>query len=109
MFLNHTRIHTINSNSSAALPDELEKLARKRAGMRMGWFIHLLVFVSVNLLLAIVSAASGEPWMIAPSLGWGLGLAIHGAVVFLRSGGSGLHEALVARERERLVSRRATY
>lgn len=100
MFPNHT---------PTALPDDLEKLARKRAGMRMGWLIHLLVFVSVNLLLAIVSAASGKSWMIAHSLGWGLGLAIHGAVVFLRSGGSGLHEALVARERERLVSRSAAH
>ena len=83
--------------------DDLVRLARKRAGMRMGWFIHLFVFVSVNLLLAVVSAAGGRYWAFFPLLGWGLGLAIHGTVVFLRIGGLGLYEALIAKERARLV------
>ena len=37
-----------------------------------------------------------------PALGWGLGLAIHGLVVFFVTGGAGLHERLIERERERL-------
>jgi hypothetical protein len=41
-----------------------------------------------------------------PLLGWGLGLAVHGAVVFLLSGGAGLHERLVQQERERLTLQR---
>ena len=92
---------SIAPNSSARL-DPLERLARKRAGMRMGWLVHATVFIAVNLLLAGLSAASGRHWAIFPFLGWGLGLAIHGAVVFLVAGGFGLHERLVQQERNRL-------
>jgi len=89
-----------------AHPDALERLARKRAGLRMGWLVHATVFVAVNLLLAGLSAASGRHWAIFPFLGWGLGLAIHGAVVFLHTGGFNLHERLVQHERDRLNPQR---
>ncbi len=90
-------------NNVRALPDPLERLARRRAGMRMGWLAHLLVFVAVNLLLAVVAASSGRNWAVFPLLGWGLGLAIHGGVVFLVTGGLGLQDRLVQKERERLA------
>ncbi len=93
-----------SQSPSKPLSDDLERLARKRAGMRMGWLIHLLVFVSVNLLLAVVAAAGGRPSGFAPLWGWGLGLAIHGAVVLLSSGGWGLHDKLLRAERQRLSS-----
>jgi hypothetical protein len=85
--------------------EDLEKLARRRAGAKLGWYIHACVYIAVNLLLAVLSAASGRHWAVFPALGWGLGLAIHGAVVFLVAGG-GLQERLVARERERLQLQR---
>jgi hypothetical protein len=84
---------------------DLEKTARRRAGAKLGWYIHAFVFIAVNLLLATLSAASGRAWAIYPFFGWGLGLAIHGAVVFLVAG-SGLQDRLVARERERLQLQR---
>lgn len=84
----------------------LERLARKRAGARMGWYIHAMVYVVVNLLLIGLSASSGRNWAIFPALGWGLGLAIHGLVVFLATGGGGLHERLVQQERKRLSTQR---
>ena len=43
-------------------------------------------------------------WAIYPALGWGLGLAIHGAVAFILT--SGVMEKLVERERSRLVLQR---
>ncbi|WP_372659052.1 2TM domain-containing protein [Hydrogenophaga sp.] len=88
--------------SSTAQADALERLARKRAGMRMGWLIHATVFLAVHLLLAGLSAAGGRHGAIFPFLGWGLGLTIHGAVVFLHTGGFGLHERLLQQERNRL-------
>lgn len=93
----------------ATLPDTdsaLERLARKRAGARMGWNIHATVYIAVNLLLVVLSAMSGRHWAVFPALGWGLGLAIHGLVVFIALGGGGLHERLVQRERERLALQR---
>ena len=85
-----------------ATTDNLERQARRRAGAKMGWYIHAGVYIAVNLVLATLSAMSGRHWAIYPALGWGLGLAIHGVVVFLATGGAGLHERLVAQERRRL-------
>ena len=82
---------------------DLERVARRRAGMKLGWYIHAGVYIAVNLLLASLSAMSGRGWAIYPALGWGLGLAIHGIVVFLVAGG-GVYEQLVERERRQLAA-----
>lgn len=84
-------------------PPDIERLARKRAALRLGWTIHALVFVTVNILLAGLAALSGRHWAIFPALGWGLGLLIHGVVVFLVMPGSGFYERLVQQERTRLT------
>ena len=84
----------------------LEKTARRRAGAKMGWFIHALAYVAVNTLLAGIAALSGRNWAIYPLLGWGLGLAIHGVVVFFVTGGGGVYERMLQRERERLQLQR---
>ena len=81
---------------------EIERLARKRAGMRMGWIIHSGVFVAVNALLAFIAIMSGRNCAIYPFLG----LAIHGAIVLAALPGGGLMDHLVAEERRRLASRR---
>jgi hypothetical protein len=94
-------------NASTALPDtRLEQLARKRAAAKLGWYIHASVYLGVNLLLVALSVASGRHWAVFPLLGWGLGLAVHGAVVFLVTGGAGIHERLLQQERERLTLQR---
>lgn len=85
-----------------ATTDTMERLARRRAGAKLGWYIHAGVYIAVNLLLALLSAMSDRHWVMFPALGWGLGLAIHGVVVFVATGGAGLHEQLVQRERQRL-------
>ena len=93
-------------NATALQNPALEQLARKRARAKLGWYIHASVYVAVNLLLAALSATSGRYWAVFPAVGWGIGLALHGAVVFLVTGGAGLHERLVQRERSRLTSQR---
>ena len=93
-------------NTTALQDPALEQLARKRASAKLGWYIHASVYVAVNLLLAALSAMSGRHWAVFPAVGWGIGLAMHGAVVFLLTGGAGLHERLVQRERSRLTSQR---
>lgn len=93
-------------NTATAQDRNLEQLARKRAGAKMGWYIHATVFIIVNLLLVGLSAMSERHWAIFPAFGWGIGLAVHGFVVFLVTGGGGLHERLVQQERERLALQR---
>ena len=92
----------LSSNPSA---HELERLARRRAGAKLGWYVHASVYVLVNLALVGMSAARGRAWAVYPLLGWGLGLAVHGTVVWFAASGSGLHERLVARERRALGGR----
>ena len=82
----------------------LDRLARKRASAKLGWYTHALVYICVNVMLALMSVMSGKHWAVFPALGWGLGLAIHGVVVFFVTGGAGLHERLIERERQRLTA-----
>jgi len=83
-------------------PEDIERLARKRAGKKMGWYIHAFVYITVNIGLALLSSFSDRHWAVFPALGWGLGLLIHGLVVFVAPPGSQFREGLVQRERERL-------
>lgn len=85
----------------------LDRLARRRAGMLAGWLVHATVFVAVNVLLAAVSFMNGHPWVLYPFFGWGLGLAIHGAVVLMSRLGGGMMGRLVQRERDILARRGA--
>ena len=54
----------------------------------------------------MLSAMSDRHWAVFPAFGWGIGLLVHGAVVFLSTGGGGLHERLVQQERKRLTLQR---
>lgn len=94
------------STSRPLTDEQLDRLARRRAGARMGWYVHALVFLAVNGVLAALSFSSGRHWAIYPALGWGLGLLIHGLVVWVVLGGGGLQQRLVAQERERLMQDR---
>ena len=89
-----------------AQAQDLEQLARKRAGAKLGWYIHATVYLAVNLMLVMLALSAGRNWAVFPALGWGLGLAIHGLVVFFATGGAGLHERLVQQERNRLQLQR---
>ena len=88
--------------SSTLSPEDIDRLARKRAGRKMGWYIHAFIFITVNTGLAVLSTFTGRHFALVSSFGWGLGLMIHGAVVFLLQPGGGLRERLVQQERERL-------
>ena len=94
-----------NATATATADARRERLARKRAGAKMGWFIHALVYVCVNAGLALVAWQGGRTWHVYPLAGWGLGLAIHGLVVWLVGGGAGLHERLLQAERMKLQGR----
>ena len=83
-------------------PEDLERIAHKRAGVKLGWYVHAAVYLVVNLFLSAISFGFGSRWSIYPMLGWGLGLALHGIAVFFLGAGSGVRDKLLRRERERL-------
>ncbi len=82
--------------------DAVERLARRRAGAKLGWYIHAAVYVMVNLFLVALAASRDQAWAIYPLMGWGLGLLIHGAVVFFIAPGGSFYDRLLARERKAL-------
>ena len=85
-------------------PEQIERLAHRRAGAKLGWYVHAVVYVAVNLFIFAISryGFGDRPWSALPLLGWGLGLTLHGVAVFVLADGNGLRERLVAQERERL-------
>ena len=95
------------STTNLTADDDLERLARKRAKTKMGWFIHATVYSVVNAMLLTASLLMGRHWALFPLLGWGLGLALHGAAVWLLAPGSQLYEQLLDRERATLRQRDA--
>jgi hypothetical protein len=91
-------------SSTRLSPEEIEHLARKRAGAKMGWYVHACIYVVVNVAFFLLSryGVGHRPWTPFPLVGWGIGLALHGISVFVLGKGSSLRERMVARERERL-------
>ena len=83
---------------------EIDRIARKRAGAKLGWYAHATVYVLANTLMFIATSQGlgHRQWSIYPALGWGLGLVLHGLAVFVLGAGSSLREGLVQKERERL-------
>jgi hypothetical protein len=90
------------------LSDEaLRRRARKRVDLEIGFYLHALVYVCVNLgLYAWHLYTGGQRGHALPLLGWGLGLAIHGLVTWLSLRGDGLHQRMLDREIRRLEQRR---
>ena len=88
-------------------PDEpLRRQAERRVKLKMGFFIHALVYVLVNLGLFVINGVvGGKPWALWPMAGWGLGLAIHGIVTFVNLRGDGLRERLLQQEIDKLKRR----
>lgn len=84
------------------MTEDLKRIARRRVNARIGLYIHASVYVVVNAFLALVQMQTTPQvlWNLWPLAGWGLGLAIHAAVVLLAQ--SGLRERMEARELDSL-------
>lgn len=58
--------------------------AKERVAALRGFYIHLTVFVVVNLVLVLINliVTPSTFWFIWPLLGWGIGIALHALFVF---------------------------
>ncbi|MEX0716554.1 MAG: 2TM domain-containing protein [Planctomycetaceae bacterium] len=84
--------------------------ARKRVEARMGFYVHLAVYVVVNAILVTINLVKSDSpadwWFYWPLLGWGIGIAFHAFKVFGNRGGDSLKERWVERETEKEMHRR---
>ena len=101
-------MNTVTTDPASDEPD-IYTQARRRAGAKMGWIIHALVYLAVNgglALLSFLSIHGARHGAAATALGWGLGLLVHGLVVYAAGPGSRLREVMVQAEVKRLQSQR---
>ncbi|MDA1049645.1 MAG: 2TM domain-containing protein [Planctomycetota bacterium] len=66
--------------------DEAYWRAYCRAGAKLGFHIHLVAYITVNLLLVFINYSTSPQylWFRWPLLGWGIGLLFHWLAVFVR-------------------------
>lgn len=65
---------------------ELAKVAKKRAQEKAGFWVHLGIYIVVNVFLAVqwgmITGGIGFPWFLSTAGGWGIGLVAHFLAVF---------------------------
>ncbi|CAG0988785.1 MAG: 2TM domain-containing protein [Rhodocyclales bacterium] len=61
------------------------RAARSQVRKLRGFYAHLSVYLAVNAGLLVINLFSspGRLWVVWPLAGWGIGVVIHGASVFL--------------------------
>ncbi|WP_420476536.1 2TM domain-containing protein [Noviherbaspirillum sp. ST9] len=74
--------------------------ARRHVERKIGFYIHLAVYLAVNtgLVLFNLLAVPAKMWAFWPVMGWGIGLLFHGLAVFLRAPGSAWKERMIENE-----------
>ena len=62
--------------------------AKKRVEAKIGFYVHLAVYLGVNVLLIVINLTTSPRslWFIWPLFGWGIGLLFHGMSIFVFSG-----------------------
>ena len=86
---------------------ELYEKARRRVEAKKSFFIHLSVYIIVNILIFIIwfVTGAGYPWFIFPLAGWGVGLLFHALGVFAWAENTEWEHREVEKEVERLRKR----
>ena len=74
--------------------------AKKRAEAKFGFYVHLSIYIVVNVLLVFINLTTSNSylWFIWPLMGWGIGVFIHALLVFIFSGGSAIKEQMIEKE-----------
>ena len=78
--------------------------AKKKVEAKIAFYLHLAVYIVVNLLLIIINLATstGYLWFKWPLLGWGIAIGFHALMTFVFSGGSVIKEKMIEKEMEQM-------
>jgi hypothetical protein len=87
---------------------DVYKTARRRVEAKLGFYIHVAIYVIVNALLVFLNLTYTPQylWFLWPVLGWGIGIFFHALGVFIFPSGSPIKERMIEREIEKLASGR---
>ncbi|MFC1995441.1 2TM domain-containing protein [Chloroflexota bacterium] len=83
--------------------EQIYELAKKRVEEKRGFFVHLTVYIVINIMLVFIwafAAGGGFPWFIFPLGGWGIGLLFHFLGIFVFGGKS--DRAAIEKEAEKI-------
>ncbi len=80
--------------------EETYQKAKKRVEVKIGFYIHLVLYVGVNILLIIINVTTSTRylWFKWPLIGWGIGLLFHAVGVFAFSKGLSIKERMIEKE-----------
>jgi len=80
--------------------NEAYERARKRVEAKFSFYIHLSVYIVVNLLLIVINFSTSPQylWFKWPLIGWGIGLFFHALSVYLFSAGAAIKEQMIEKE-----------
>lgn len=85
--------------------EELYREARKRVEAKKGFFIHLTVYIIINIMLVLIWAfpgGGGFPWFVFVLGGWGIGILFHFLEAFVFSRQTDWERKAIEKEVERL-------
>ena len=79
---------------------EAYQKAKKRVEAKIGFYIHLAVYIVVNIILIIINLRTSPEyiWFKWPLIGWGIGVFFHAMGVFVFTGKSAIKEKMIEKE-----------
>lgn len=82
---------------------EAYKRAQKRVAAKLGFYIHLTVYliVGIGLISVNLNSASEYLWVKWPLIGWGIGILLHALSVFVFYGKTLVTDKMIEKEMER--------
>ncbi|MGH7291434.1 MAG: ATP-binding protein, partial [Myxococcota bacterium] len=75
-----------NTAAPGSVDQQAQRQTRRQARAEIGFYSHLLSYLGVMALLALINIMSGThyPWFLWPALGWGIGIFSHYMATFGR-------------------------
>lgn len=86
---------------------EAYQRAKRRVEASIGFYIHLAIYVGVNVLLIIINLLTSTQylWFKWPLMGWSIGVFFHALGVFGSTRGSAIKEQMIRKEMEKEAKR----
>lgn len=82
---------------------EVYERAKERVEAKFEFYRHLAIYVGVNILLIIINLVTSTEtlWFIWPLLGWGIGIVVHAARVYIVPAESSFKSRMIEKEIEK--------